>query len=180
VAEIVGAFDGAVRSGKARALGASQFTAARLVEALDAAANLGATPFTVLQNEYNLLNRADFGPELQRLCADNAIAMLPYYGLAAGYLTGKYRDPADLAGAQRAFRVKDFLARGAPVLAAMDAVAAETGASLAAIALAWLREQPGIAAPIASARTVEQLATLVESTTLALTREQLERLSAAA
>ena len=180
VAEIVGAFDGAVRSGKARALGASQFTAARLAEALDAAANLGATPFTVLQNEYNLLNRADFGPELQRLCADNAIAMLPYYGLAAGYLTGKYRDPADLAGAQRAFRVKDFLARGAPVLAAMDAVAAETGASLAAIALAWLREQPGIAAPIASARTVEQLATLVESTTLALTRDQLERLSAAA
>jgi len=180
VAEIVGAFDGAVRSGKARALGASQFTAARLAEALDAAANLGATPFTVLQNEYNLLNRADFGPELQRLCADNAIAMLPYYGLAAGYLTGKYRDPADLAGAQRAFRVKDFLARGAPVLAAMDEVAAETGASLAAIALAWLREQPGIAAPIASARTVEQLATLVESTTLALTRDQLERLSAAA
>ena len=180
VAEIVGAFDGAVRSGKARALGASQFTAARLVEALDAAANLGATPFTVLQNEYNLLNRADFGPELQRLCADNAIAMLPYYGLAAGNLTGKYRDPADLAGAQRAFRVKDFLARGAPVLAAMDEVAAETGASLAAIALAWLREQPGIAAPIASARTVEQLATLVESTTLALTRDQLERLSAAA
>jgi len=180
VAEIVGAFEGAVRSGKVRALGASQFTAARLAEALDAAANLGATPFTVLQNEYNLLNRADFGPELQRLCADNAIAMLPYYGLAAGYLTGKYRDPADLAGAQRAFRVKDFLARGAPVLAAMDEVAAETGASLAAIALAWLREQPGIAAPIASARTVEQLATLVESTTLALTRDQLERLSAAA
>ena len=180
VAEIVGAFDGAVRSGKARALGASQFTAARLAEALDAAANLGATPFTVLQNEYNLLNRADFGPELQRLCADNAIAMLPYYGLAAGYLTGKYRDPADLAGAQRAFRVKDFLARGAPVLAAMDKVAAETGGSLAAIALAWLREQPGIAAPIASARTVEQLATLVESTTLALTRDQLDRLSAAA
>jgi aryl-alcohol dehydrogenase-like predicted oxidoreductase len=180
VAEIVGAFDGAVRSGKVRALGASQFTAARLAEALDAAATLGATPFTVLQNEYNLLNRSDFGPQLQRLCAENAIAMLPYYGLAAGYLTGKYRDLADLAGAQRAFRVKDFLARGAPVLAAMDKVAAETGGSLAAIALAWLREQPGIAAPIASARTVEQLATLVESTTLALTRDQLDRLSAAA
>ena len=180
IEDIVRAFDGAARTGKARALGASQFTAARLAEALDAAAKLGATPFTVLQNEYNLLNRADFGPELQRLCADHAIAMLPYYGLAAGYLTGKYRSEADLEKSARGFRAKDFLKVGAPVLAAMDEVAAETGASLAAIALAWLREQPGIAAPIASARTVEQLRTLVESTTLELSRPQLDRLTAAA
>ena len=179
-ADIVRAFDGAARTGKARALGASQFTAGRLAEALKAAATLDATPFTVLQNEYNVLNREDFGPELRRLCADNGIAMLPYYGLAAGYLTGKYRDPSDLAGAPRAFRVKDFLARGAPVLAAMDAVAAETGASLPAIALAWLRAQPGIAAPIASARTPDQLASLIESSRLELSDDQLDRLTAAA
>ena len=180
VANIVGAFDGAVRTGKVRALGASQFAPARLAEALAAAVTAGAAPFTVLQNEYNLLNRADFGPEMQRLCAKNGIPMLPYYGLAAGYLTGKYRTEADLAGAARGFRVKDFLERGGPVLAALDEVAAETGASLPAIALAWLRAQPGIAAPIASARTVEQLGPLIESTRLDLTQDQIGRLTASA
>jgi aryl-alcohol dehydrogenase-like predicted oxidoreductase len=178
IEDIVRAFDGAARSGKARALGASQFGAARLAEALNAAAKRGATPFTVLQNEYNVLNRADFGPELQRLCAGHGIAMLPYYGLAAGYLTGKYRSPDDLKTSARGFRAKDFLERGAPVLAAMDAVAAETGASMAAIALAWLRRQPGIAAPIASARTIEQLGPLIESTRLELSEDQLARLTA--
>jgi aryl-alcohol dehydrogenase-like predicted oxidoreductase len=179
VADIVCAFDGAARSGKARAIGASQFGAARLGEALEAAEKLRATPFTVLQNEYNLLNRADFGPEMQDLCARHDIPMLPYYGLAAGYLTGKYRNEADLEGAARGFRVKDFVARGGPVLAAMDAVAAETGASLPAIALAWLRVQPGIAAPISSARTVDQLGPLIESTRLELSADQVARLTAA-
>ena len=179
IEDIVGAFDGAVRSGKVRALGASQFTAGRLAAALKAAASAGATPFSVLQNEYNLLNRGDFGPEMQRLCAENGIPMLPYYGLAAGYLTGKYRSEADLQKSARGFRAKDFLKIGAPVLAAMDNVAADTGASLPAIALAWLRVQPGIAAPIASARTVAQLDALIESTRLELSSDQLERLTAA-
>ena len=180
VADIVGPFGGAVRSGKARAIGASQFTAARLGEALKAAEAAGATPFTVLQNEYNLLNRGEFGPEMQRLCAEHGIPMLPYYGLAAGYLTGKYRTEADLEKSKRGFRAKDFLKVGAPVLAALDEVAAETGASLPAIALAWLRVQPGIGAPIASARTVEQLGPLIESTRLELTGDQLARLTASA
>jgi aryl-alcohol dehydrogenase-like predicted oxidoreductase len=180
VADIVGAFAGAVRSGKARAIGASQFTAARLGEALKAAEAARATPFTVLQNEYNLLNRSDFGPEMQRLCAEQGIPMLPYYGLAAGYLTGKYRTEADLEKSKRGFRAKDFLKVGAPVLGALDEVAAHTGASLPAIALAWLRVQPGIGAPIASARTVEQLGPLIESTRLELTRDQLARLTASA
>ena len=134
----------------------------------------------MLQNEYNLLNRADFGPEMQRLCAEHGIPMLPYYGLAAGYLTGKYRTQADLQKSARGFRAKDFIKIGEPVLAALDQVAAETGASLPAIALAWLRVQPGIGAPIASARTVEQLGPLVESTRLELTRDQLDRLTASA
>ena len=114
VDDIVGAFDGAVRSGKVRALGASQFGVARLAEALAAAARLGATPFSALQNEYNLLNRGDFGPEMQRLCAQHGLPLLPYYGLAAGYLTGKYRSEADLEKSARGFRAREFLKAGAP------------------------------------------------------------------
>ncbi|MCA1661846.1 MAG: aldo/keto reductase [Novosphingobium sp.] len=179
VGEIVAAFDRAMRTGKVRELGASNFSAERLSEALDAAEATGATPFTVLQNEYNLVERAKYDPALQRLCAERDIAMLPFFGLASGYLTGKYREPADLDKSARGARAKGYLEKGAPVLAAMDAIAVETGASLAAIALAWLRAQPGIAAPIASARTHEQLQTLVESTRLELSAEQLARLGAA-
>ena len=180
VADIVGAFEGAMQTGKVRELGASNFSAARLADALDAAQASGATPFSVLQNHYNLVERSHYDADLQRLCAERDIAMLPFFGLAAGYLTGKYRDPADLEGKDRGNRVRDFLAKGPPVLAALDAIAAETGASLPAIALAWLRVQPMIAAPIASARTPEQLKTLIESTRLDLRADQLERLTAAA
>ena len=174
---IVGAFDGAVKTGNVRALGASKFTAPRLEAALDAAASSGAEPFTVLQNQYNLVERGDFGPELQALCAERGIPMLPFFGLASGYLTGKYRDATDLKG-DRSYRVKDFMAKGPPVLAVVDQVAAETGASLPAIALAWLRAQPSIPAPIASARSPEQLATLIESATLELSPQHLDLLTA--
>ena len=95
-------------------------------------------------------------------------------------MSGKYRKPADVEGAARGNRVKDFMAKGPPVLAALDKIAAETGASLPAIALAWLRAQPTIPAPIASARSPEQLVTLIESAALVLTTEQLARLTAAA
>ncbi|QGN53867.1 aldo/keto reductase [Novosphingobium sp. Gsoil 351] len=177
--DIVGAFDGAIKSGKVRALGASKFTAGRLSAALEAAERTGAEPFSVLQNQYNLVERGDFEPDLQALCARHGIPLLPFFGLAAGYLSGKYRDPADLKG-DRSYRVKDFMAKGSPVLAALDRVAAETGASLPAIALAWLRAQPHIPAPIASARSPQQLATLIESATLELSREHLDLLTAAA
>ena len=96
------------------------------------------------------------------------------------YLSGKYREPADLEGKDRGNRVRDFLAKGPPVLAALDAISAETGASLPAIALAWLRVQPGIGAPIASARSPAQLENLIESTRLELDADQLARLTAAA
>ena len=174
---IVGAFDGAVKTGNVRALGASKFTAPRLEAALDAAASSGAEPFTVLQNQYNLVERGDFGPELQALCAERGIPMLPFFGLASGYLSGKYRNPDDVKG-DRSYRVKDFMAKGPPVLAVLDEVAAETGASLPAIALAWLRAQPSIPAPIASARSPEQLATLIESATLELSPQHLDLLTA--
>jgi len=179
IGQIVDAFDGAIKSGKVRELGASNFSAERLTAALDAAAASGATPFTMLQNEYNLVSRQSYGPELQRLCTERGIAMLPFFGLAAGYLTGKYREPKDFEQGNRAYRVKEYQDSGRPVLAEMDRIAAETGASLPAIALAWLVRQPGIPAPIASARTVEQLRETLEFTRLDLTQDQLDRLTAA-
>ncbi|WP_305095981.1 aldo/keto reductase [Croceibacterium aestuarii] len=179
IGQIVDAFDGAVKSGKVRALGASNFTAERLAAALETADARGATPFTALQNEYNLVARKAYGAELQELCTSRGIAMLPFFGLAAGYLTGKYRNDEDFAQGDRAYRVKDYQESGKPVLAEMDRIAAETGASLPAIALAWLVRQPGIPAPIASARTVEQLQANLEFTRLELSDAQVERLTAA-
>jgi len=179
VEQIVEAFDGTVKSGKVREIGASNFTAERLAVALEAADASGATPFTVLQNQYNLVVREDYGTELQRLCTARGIAMLPFFGLASGYLTGKYRKPEDFEQGNRSHRVKDFDEAGRPILAEMDKIAAETGATLPAIALAWLVRQPGIPAPIASARTVEQLEQMLEFTRLELTQDQLDRLTAA-
>lgn len=179
VAQIVAAFDGAVQSGKVREIGASNFSAERLSAALHAAETSGATPFTVLQNQYNLVARDAYGPGLQRLCVEHGIAMLPFFGLASGYLTGKYRKPEDFEQGNRSHRVKDFDAAGRPILAEMDRIAHETGASLPAIALAWLVRQPGIPAPIASARTAAQLDEILAFTQLELTREQLDRLTAA-
>ena len=179
IGEIVSAFDGAVKSGKARALGASQFTAARLSAALDAADAQGATPFSVVQNEYNLVNRTQFGPELQQLCADRDIPMLPYYSLAAGFLTGKYRNRTDLAGKARGSTVKRYIDEGQAVLKAMDPIVKDLFATHAQVALAWLLEQPGIAAPIASATTADQVDDLVEMLELELNAEQLASLTAA-
>ncbi|MXO59676.1 aldo/keto reductase [Altererythrobacter salegens] len=179
IGQIVGAFDGAAKSGKVRAIGASNFKADRLTAALDTADAEGATPFTALQNEYNLVARGAYGPDLQDVCTSRGIAMLPFFGLAAGYLTGKYRKDADFEQGNRAYRVKDYRDAGEPILAEMDKIAGETGASLPAIALAWLVRQPGIPAPIASARTVEQLESNLEFTRLDLSDEQVERLTAA-
>jgi aryl-alcohol dehydrogenase-like predicted oxidoreductase len=117
---------------------------------------------------------------MQGLCLAENVAVLPYFGLAAGYLTGKYRSQADLGKSPRGSRADHYMQRTGPaVLAAMDAVAAETGASLPAIALAWLVAQPGITAPIASATSQEQLAELLPSLRLSLTADQLARLSEA-
>lgn len=181
IEQIVEAFDGAVKTGKVREIGASNFTAARLGEALQAAGRDGRTPFSVLQNHYNLVARDDFGPQLQALCTQRGIAMLPFFGLASGYLTGKYRGEDDFAKSSRGGRAKELAAgKGPQVLEVMDEVAGQTGASLPAIALAWLRRQPAIPAPIASARTVEQLDELLEFTRVELSQEQVDRLTTAA
>ncbi|RXZ66203.1 aldo/keto reductase [Pelagerythrobacter rhizovicinus] len=178
VEQIVEAFDGTVASGKVREIGASNFDAARLSAAIETAEASGRAAFTVLQNEYNLVSRHRYGEDLQALCTARGIAMLPFYGLAAGYLTGKYRTADDFADGARASTVKHYDAAGRPVLRVMDEIARETGASLPAIALAWLIHQPGIPAPIASARTVEQMRDLLEFTRIELSDDQIARLTA--
>ncbi|MGN3973243.1 aldo/keto reductase [Tsuneonella sp. SYSU-LHT278] len=181
IEQIVEAFGGAVSAGEAGAIGASNFDVQRLEDALDAAQSSGTAAFSALQNEYNLVARDAYGSDLQASVIEHGLVMLPYFGLASGYLTGKYRNDEDFSQSVRGARAKQLAGeRGPRVLAAMDAVAAETGASHAAIALAWLVRQPGIPAPIASARTAEQLDDLLEFTRVNLTGEQIETLSAAA
>ena len=177
MADIVAAFGGT--KGKVRSLGASNFTAARLGEALTAAKDAGSMPFTALQNQYNLVSRNNYGPDLQALCTINGIAMFPFYGLANGFLTGKYRTEADFGKSIRGARMKELIVTGRPMLTAMDTVAAETGASLAQIALAWLNAQPGISAPIASATSVKQVEDLCGMASLTLNSEHLARLDSA-
>ena len=177
--EVAEGFDALVRKGLVRELGASNFSAERLGRIGDIARANGLTPFTVLQNEYNLVERGEYPPELQQLCLDRGIAMLPWFGLAAGFLTGKYRTREDLERHNRGSSIERFFDKGLTVLPALDAVVAEIGASHGAVALAWLLAQPGVAAPIASATRPEQLDVQFEALRLELTADQLERLSAA-
>jgi aryl-alcohol dehydrogenase-like predicted oxidoreductase len=177
--EVAEGFDALVRQGLVRELGASNFTAERLGRISDIARDNGLAGFTVLQNEYNLVERDEYPPELQQLCLDRGVTMLPWFGLAAGFLTGKYRTREDLERHNRGSSIERFFDKGLTVLPALDAVAAETGASLGAVALAWLLAQPGIAAPIASATRPEQLDIQFEALRLELSEDQLERLSAA-
>lgn len=178
--EVLEAFDRLVREGKVRALGASNFTADRLAEALAVSARLGLARYEVVQPEYHLLERASFEEALQPLCLAERVGVLPYYGLASGYLTGKYRSEADYGRSVRGDRMAKYVeGRGPAVLAALDQVAAETGATPAQIALAWVAAQPGVAAPIASARTLEQLEELLGAMELELSASQLARLDSA-
>lgn len=169
-----------MREGKVRALGASNHSAERLAEALDLSAREGLARYEVLQPEYNLMTRGKYEGALQALCVERDVAVLPFYGLASGFLTGKYRSEADFGKSVRGGRMSAYLNdRGRRVLAALDDVAAEAGATQAQVALAWVAAQPGIAAPIASATSVAQLEELLGVLTLELSAAQLERLSAA-
>jgi aryl-alcohol dehydrogenase-like predicted oxidoreductase len=176
--EMLAAFGSLIAAGKVRVLGVSNFTGRRLKSAIDASRGTDLPRVHVLQPEYNLVSRHKFEGELQDYCVQENVAVLPYYGLASGFLTGKYRTPADLGQSVRGGGMADLLeGRGAAVLAAMDAIAAETGATLPQIALAWLNAQPGVAAPIASATSVDQLADLLPAMTLELDKDQLDRLT---
>lgn len=178
--DVLAAFSKLIDAGKVRALGASNFHAARLKSANDAARTHGLPHYHVLQPEYNLVSRTKFEGELQNYCVEHNIGAVPYYGIASGYLTGKYRTTADFGKSVRGGRMQAFMdGTGPAVLAAMDAVAEETGATLAQIALAWLAAQPAVTAPIASATSIAQIEELLGSMDLVLTAEQLERLTVA-
>ena len=174
------AFDRLVTAGKVRAIGASNHDAARVAQALDLSAARGLASYTVLQPHYNLLERARFEGPLQDLCVARGIAAVPYFALASGFLTGKYRRSADTGGAARGGAAGRYLdARGLAVLAAVDAVAADEGATPAQVALAWLAAQRSVAAPIASATSVPQVEELLGAMRLVLALPQLAALDAA-
>ncbi len=174
------AFATLVRDGKVRVLGASNFHAARLKSAIEIARAAGLPHYQALQPEYNLVSRHAFEGELQDYCVTENIGVTPYFGLASGFLTGKYRRREDLSQSVRGARMGDLLeGKGRAVLDAMDAVAAETGATLAQIALAWLIAQPGVTAPIASATAVTQIEELLGAMEVRLSGEQLDRLTVA-
>ena len=178
--EVLAAFGTLIDAGKVRVIGASNFHAARLKSAIDVARANGLPWFHVLQPEYNLVSREKYEGELQAYCVAENIAVLPYYGLASGFLTGKYRSADDLGQSVRGGRMRELIeGPGAQVLAVMDEIANETGASLATIALAWLKDQAGVTAPIASATRVEQLNDLLGALTLDLSDDQLNRLALA-
>ncbi|WP_206784452.1 aldo/keto reductase [Amycolatopsis sp. MtRt-6] len=174
--ETVEAFDALVRAGKVRYLGASNYTAERLAEALSISDRNGLARFAVLQPHYNLVERG-YERDLAPLVEREGLATLPYFALAKGFLTGKYRTKDNLGDSPRAARAASYLdADGEHVLAKLDAVAAAHGVSVATVSLAWLRQQPTVAAPIASARTPEQLTDLIASVTLTLTPDELATL----
>ncbi|SEK52224.1 Predicted oxidoreductase [Sphingomonas palmae] len=172
------AFARLVEAGKVRVLGASNFRAARLKSAIEGARAAGLPHYQVLQPEYNLVSRTKFEGELQDYCVEFNVGVVPYYGLASGFLTGKYRSADDLNKSVRGGRMTELLeGKGQAMLAAMDGVAEETGATHAQIALAWLMAQPGVTAPIASATRAEQVRDLLPAMELRLSDHQLARLT---
>ncbi len=178
--EVVAAYDELFQAGKARELGASNYSAERLAELIETAERRGAQPFTVMQPLYNLVARDTYEGALQDLCVAKGVAVLPFYGLASGFLSGKYRTPDQWQGSPRAHALDDAArAGGFELLKVMDGVAEETGAPHAQIALAWLNAQPGIAAPLASATSLAQLKELCAAASLVLSDEQIARLDGA-
>lgn len=177
--ESLSAFDALVKEGKVRYIGASNFTAARLAEALSVSDRTGLARYVALQPHYNLMHRHDYEGALSAVCTRETVACLPYFGLAKGFLTGKYR-PGKLVDSPRAAGAQAYLdARGLRVLEALDDIAGAHQTTVAAVSLAWLRAQPAVVAPIASARTVVQLSELLPASQIGLTHDEIIRLSTA-
>jgi aryl-alcohol dehydrogenase-like predicted oxidoreductase len=175
--ETADAFDELVRAGKVRAIGASNFTAERLRSALEISARDGLAPYVALQPHYNLMEREEYENALAPLVSSEGLACMPYYALASGFLTGKYR-PDTQVDSERVEAALTYLDdRGRAVLAVLDEIAAGHEVPVAAVALAWLADQPTVTAPIASARTPEQLADLLPVLELQLTDDERRLLS---
>jgi aryl-alcohol dehydrogenase-like predicted oxidoreductase len=179
VEEIIGALDELVRAGKVRHIAASNISPERLRASLEFSDREGLVKYVALQPQYNLVSRDTYEGELQDLASREGLAAVPYFGLASGFLTGKYRSAADKGKSVRGDRMDAYLnERGLAILAALDGIAAEAGATPAQVALAWLAAQPGVTAPIASATSAAQLEELLGVLTLELTAGQVERLDA--
>lgn len=181
LADSLGAIERLRAAGKIRSTGLSNFSAARVEEALDTAVQAGIEPAAAVQGWYNLVERGKYEGELQDVVIGRGLAFFPYYSLANGFLTGKYRSEHDLGKSVRGGRNREYVdsSRGKAVLAALDDVAAESGASLATVALAWTKAQGGVTAPIASATSMAQARELIAALTLDLTPGQIEALNAA-
>ncbi len=178
--ETLEAYDRLMKEGKVRAIGASNLDAKRLGEALATSRAKHLPRYETMQPHYNLLVRDEFEGPLQSLCVKERLGVIPYFSLAAGFLTGKYRSEADFGKSARGPGMKKHLnARGAAVLAALEAVAQRKGATMAQVALAWLMAKPGVTAPIASATSVAQLDELMGAARLALDAASMRELDAA-
>jgi len=176
------AFGRLIEQGKVRAIGASNYSATRLRDALDVSRQYHLPRYETLQPEYNLYDRAGYERELAPVVAEHGLGVIGYYSLASGFLTGKYRTAADAAksSARGQSVVKQYLnARGLRILAALDDISAKHSSTPAQVSLAWLIAQPGVAAPIASATTVEQLHDLLAAARLSLSKDDLAQLDAA-
>jgi aryl-alcohol dehydrogenase-like predicted oxidoreductase len=178
--ETLGAYQKLIEEGKVRAIGASNYEAPRLAQALQTSAAAKLPRYETLQPLYNLTDRTGFEKELQQLCVRENIGVIPYYALASGFLTGKYRSEADFGKSPRGGRMKMYLDdRGRRILAALDDVAARLEAKPAQVALAWLMTRPAVTAPIASATSPAQLEELLGAVRLRLDAEALKALDAA-
>ena len=167
--ESLEAYDRLVRDGKVRAIGASNYSADNLSKAVATSAEKRLPRYETLQPQYNLYSRADFEEKLAPVCLEKGIGVIPYYGLASGFLSGKYRSEADLAQSPRGRAVKKYLnERGFRILDALDQVAKSKKAKSSQVALAWLMARPAVTAPIASATSVAQLRELMASADLTL------------
>ncbi|MGZ3710318.1 MAG: aldo/keto reductase [Bdellovibrionota bacterium] len=178
--ETLGAFSRLVEAGKVRAIGASNYSGARLTEAMKVSQKKGLKAFTSLQPLYNLYDRMEFESTLAPVCREFRLGVIPYYSLASGFLSGKYREKADLSRSQRGSRAERYLnERGLRILTALDQVAEDTDSSQASVALAWLTAQPTVTAAIASATSLSQLDQLLAAARLELDPRALTVLSEA-
>jgi len=178
--EVLGAYQDLIKAGKVRAIGASNFSAARLASAIEISEKTGLPRYETLQPEYHLLARKDFETDLEPLVLEKGIGVINWKGLASGFLSGKYRSEADAGGRTRGKQVLKYLnPKGLQVLAALDEVAARLNANPAQVALAWLMARPSITAPIASATSLEQVEDLIAATKLTLDAEAIAQLDQA-
>jgi aryl-alcohol dehydrogenase-like predicted oxidoreductase len=177
--ETLETFTDLIKQGKVRAIGASNYSGERLADALQVSKDHSLAAYQTLQPLYNLYDRASFENDLQPVCLENHIAVINFYALASGFLTGKYRTQDDLAKTSRQSNKKYFNDRGLKILKALDEVSAQYNANPAQVSIAWLLAQPGIAAPIASSTSVEQLQDLIKATELKLDASAIDLLNQA-